>query len=143
MAGITITDLPNGVLTPGSLFAAADVNSGAPSGYSSGKHSAAGLADGILGVFEYTQDLDTTNKTIFGAINELQTGAGGVVLTGTLTAGATTLVLTDVSITNDSMFDFYTSVYGVNPTAVSAILGQITLTFEQQAVDVGVKVVVK
>ena len=143
MAGITITDLSNGVLTPGSLFAAADVNSGAPSGYSSGKHSAAGLADGILGTFEYTQEINTANKTIFGAINELVTSGGGVVLTGTLTAGTTTVVLSDPSITTDSTFDFYTSVFGVNPIAASVIAGQITLTFEQQAVNVGVKVVVK
>lgn len=74
---IKISALSNGTLTTGSLFVAADENSGTPSGYSSGKHSAGDMGLGILGQFQYTQQLQTTAKTIFGAINELAQGGGG------------------------------------------------------------------
>lgn len=65
------------------------------------------------------------------------------VLTGTLTAGETTLTITDSSITADSIIELYTNVYGVNPTAVSAVEGSITLTFDSQASDINVRVEVR
>lgn len=40
------------------------------SGYSTFKCSASELAEALLGDLSYTQDLDTVDKTIFGAINE-------------------------------------------------------------------------
>lgn len=58
----------------------------------------------------------------------------------TLTAGSTTLTISDELITTDSTFDIYTSVYGVNPTNVIASTGSIVLTFEAQQSDLGVKV---
>lgn len=61
-------------------------------------------------------------------------------LIGTLTAGNTTLTISDELITIDSTFDIYTSVYGVNPANVVASTGSITLTFEAQQSDLGVKV---
>ena len=61
-------------------------------------------------------------------------------LTGTLTAGETTITLTDDSITTDSKFDFYTSIYGVNPTAVTVSSGSVTLTFDAQETDMNVEV---
>lgn len=61
-------------------------------------------------------------------------------LTGTLTAGTTTLTLTDSTITTDSKFDFYTSIYGVNPTAVTVSNGSITLTFDAQETNMNVEV---
>ena len=61
-------------------------------------------------------------------------------LTGTLTAGATNITLTDSTITTDSTFDFYTSIYGVNPTAVTVSNGSITLTFDAQETDMNVEV---
>lgn len=64
----------------------------------------------------------------------------GKILSGTLTAGNTTLTISDASITTDSIFDFYTSVYGINPTAVSVSAGSIELTFESQNADLGVKI---
>ena len=61
-------------------------------------------------------------------------------LTGTLTAGATTITLTGSTITTDSKFDFYTSIYGVNPTAVTVSNGSIALTFDAQETDMNVEV---
>ena len=61
-------------------------------------------------------------------------------LTGTLTAGKTSITLTDDSITTDSTFDFYTSIYGVSPTNVVVAAGSITLEFDAQSVDMAVEV---
>ena len=41
---------------------------------------------------------------------------------------------------NDSKFDFYTSIFGVNPTAVTVSNGSITLTFDAQKTDMNVEV---
>ena len=61
-------------------------------------------------------------------------------ITGTLTAGQTSLTLSDAAITTSSTVDVYTDTYGVNPTAISVANGSVTLTFDEQAADLGVKV---
>lgn len=61
-------------------------------------------------------------------------------LTGTLTAGNTSITLQDASITTNSTIDIYTDTFGVNPTDVVVAAGSVTLTFEAQASDLGVKV---
>lgn len=61
-------------------------------------------------------------------------------LTGTLTAGETTITLTDDSITTGRKFDFYTSIYGVSPTNVTVADGNITLEFDAQETDMNVEV---
>ena len=65
---------------------------------------------------------------------------GFVEVTGTLLAGTTTLVLSDASITSTSTLDAFTDVYGVSPTDMVATTGSVTLTFEAQESDLGVKV---
>lgn len=65
------------------------------------------------------------------------------VLSATLTAGSTQLVFTDASITNNSLIDVYTTVYGVNPTEQVQSGTTLTLTFDAQDSNIGVKVVVK
>ena len=65
---------------------------------------------------------------------------GFVEVTGTLLAGYTTLVLSDASITSTSTLDVFTDVYGVNPADMVATTGSVTLTFEAQESDLGVKV---
>ena len=67
-------------------------------------------------------------------------GAEYVDVTGTLTAGSTSVTLSNAAITTSSTLDFYTDTYGVNPTAVTVSTGSVVLTFEEQASDVGVKV---
>lgn len=67
----------------------------------------------------------------------------GTTLTATLTAGATSVTFTDPAITDDSLIDVYTDVYGVIPTdmAYDGDTHTLTVTFDpQQAADVGVKV---
>lgn len=61
-------------------------------------------------------------------------------VTGTLLSGNTSLTLSNASITTSSTLDFFTDVYGVNPTNVVVSTGSVTLTFESQASDIGVKV---
>lgn len=61
-------------------------------------------------------------------------------LTATLSTGETTLTISDSSITEDSMIDIYTNVFGVNPTEVTVASGSITLVFDAQETDLGVKV---
>lgn len=136
----SITEFPNGTLTEGSLFVAADVNAG--TGYASGKHSASGLANGMCGEFEFNA-LETSNKTIFEAINELNAIGDYATASGTLTAGQTSLTISDNRITTDSLLDIYTSIYGVSPTAVTVSAGSVTLTFEAQAADMDVAVNIK
>lgn len=60
----------------------------------------------------------------------------------TLSAGQTNITITDNRITANSAMSFYTSIYGVNPTAVQATTGRVTLTFDAQQGDmeVGVRV---
>lgn len=67
-------------------------------------------------------------------------GAGYVDVTGTLIAGQTSITLSDASILTTSTLDFYTDVYGVNPTAVSVSTGSVILTFAAQQSNLGVKV---
>ena len=73
-------------------------------------------------------------------ITDLNVDTYWIDLTGTLTAGQTSITLSDSIITTDSTFDFYTDTFGANPINVVATNGSITLTFEAQQSDVGVKV---
>lgn len=61
-------------------------------------------------------------------------------VTGTLAVGETSITLTSGAIASDSAFDIYTSIYGVNPTAVTASSGSITLEFDAQSADMAVEV---
>lgn len=65
------------------------------------------------------------------------------VLTSTLAIGATTVVFTDSSIGANSRLDWYTDVFGVNPTNVVANGSTVTLTFEAQESAIGVRLVVR
>lgn len=60
----------------------------------------------------------------------------------TLAAGDTSITIADQRITANSAMSFYTSEYGVNPTAVSVANGSVTLTFDVQTeeMEVGVRV---
>ena len=84
-----------------------------------------------------------------GSFSTNQTGdttielSGETILTGTLKAGETSLTLTSEAISEDSLIDAYTNIYGVAPTAISQSAGSITLTFKSQSSDMGVKVVIR
>lgn len=59
---------------------------------------------------------------------------------GTLTAGATSITLSDSAITTSSTFEPFTSIFGVKPTNMVAVAGSVTLTFEAQSTNMDVKV---
>ena len=80
--------------------------------------------------------LNTTDKKIIGAINEVR----GTFVTGTLTAGSTSLTLSDASITTSSTIDIYVDTFGIQPTNAVVTTGSITLSFLAQSADVSVKV---
>lgn len=81
------------------------------------------------------------NKTIPQAI----AAAGGVEVIGTLTAGATSLTLSDASITTNSTIDIYVNdaFYGVMPLTIAVSTGLLTMTFIAQSADMAVKAVIK
>lgn len=138
--GIKISELTSASFNPNSLMPLAVPDPNAITGYTNGQESLNAVGEGIVSSIAYTASaLRTTAKTIIGAINETH----GIEVTGTLTAGTTSVTLSDASIDSDSSFDIYTSVYMVNPTVVSVSTGSIALTFEAQASDVGVKVVIR
>lgn len=110
------------------------------------------VANTIYGIESGTTVVANPSGTASGDLNSIQigstiydilTGGGGgswTDVTGTLTAGQTTLTLTNSAITTDSTLDFYTDTFGVNPTDVTVTTGSVTLTFEEQADDIEVKV---
>ena len=58
----------------------------------------------------------------------------------TLTAGNTTVTISNAAITGNETIDVYTNVFGINPTIIVASSGSIVLTFPVQANDIQVKV---
>ena len=65
----------------------------------------------------------------------------GRILTGTLTAGQTTLVLSDNSIDSDTIIaNIYVDTFGANPESITVATGSITLTFTAMVSDLSVKV---
>lgn len=135
---ISIHDLPNGVLTEDSLFAMAYPISG---GYASGKIPASVLGKGLGEEVEFAS-LQTGNKTMFGAINELATASYGKVLTATLTAGQTTVTFTDSDIKEDSLIDVYSDPV-LNIVSDQSSAGSYAVTFEAQSSDVSIAIVIR
>ena len=83
------------------------------------------------------------SKIMYGGIaygSAVEGDYGWTDLTGTLTAGSTSLTIQHDVITTTTTIEIYTDTFGVNPTNVVVTTGQIVLTFNAQASDVGVKV---
>lgn len=78
---------------------------------------------------------------------KIPSGDDAFVMSDTLTAGSTTITFTNDAITEDSAFDYWTSIkegaFGISPTNAVATTGQLVLTFPAQATDMIVKVEVK
>lgn len=77
----------------------------------------------------------------FDKILKLQL-SGSPIITGTLTAGETSVLIESATINENSILAFYTSVYGANPTGVTVSAGSVVLTFEARENDliVGVQI---
>lgn len=122
---------------------------------------------GVVATSTTYSALNTTSKNLVGAVNELVsskqntlTAGTGIsissntvslsqtVLTGTLTAGNTFIILTDDAITTSSTIQYFieppTNTYdgSIRPLSATVDTGSITLTFEAQQYNIGVKVVI-
>lgn len=87
-------------------------------------------------ITHYRIKVDSQGPSIYGdAVKTLYKDK-----TATLQTGETSLTITDASITTNSTIDYYTSIYGVNPTNAVVTTGQIVLTFDAQESDMSVKV---
>ncbi len=64
------------------------------------------------------------------------------ITTATLATGQTQITLLNSRITTTSILSFYTSIFGVNPEAVTVTNGSVTLTFDAQSenMEVGVRI---
>lgn len=82
---------------------------------------------------------DSTEFVFNGTVWQ-EFGAASTIFTETLTAGDTTITITNSQIAIGSTIDIYTDVYGLEPTNVAVTAGQIVLTFDAQGVDIHVKV---
>lgn len=83
------------------------------------------------------------SKIMYGGIaygSAVEGDYGWTDLTGTLTAGQTSLTIQHEIITTTATIEIYTDTFGVNPTNAVVTNGQIVLTFNAQASDVGVMV---
>lgn len=108
------------------------------------------LKAAVKGLIDSQEDFDAQTVSTLQAVDsfalkEILDGMKGIALTGTLTASATSITITDAAIVtgNTVKYDYYTDVYGVSPTAASITTGSMTLTFAAQTVDVAVRVEIR
>jgi hypothetical protein len=80
----------------------------------------------------------TTAKSVVGAINEV----AGKKLPATLTAGSTSLTFTDSAITANSLISVYIE-GGLLYNSITTAVGSVVLTFDEQATDVAVVLIVR
>ena len=127
------TTIPTGSL----LFVSVE-DQQSTSGYASKKITSENVGNQLLTAYNFNS-LNTTSKNPIGAINELK----GTELTAVLSAGSTTVTISNAEILTTSTVDIYTDAFGVNPEDVTVTTGQIVLTFPDQASDLNVKVVIR
>lgn len=99
------------------------------------------LSDDIETVQEAVGEIQEDVETLETALNDKENKP--VEVTGTLTAGNTTITLSDQRLTTTGTYEYYTDVYGVAPTDVVPATGSVTLTFEASQTNLGVKVVMR
>lgn len=139
MADMDITQYPiASPLSISDLLYIAIPNALSPTGFSLCKITSSELADYLLNQIQFATRLDTTHKTVFGAINEV----AGKKLPATLTAGSTSLTFTDSAITADSLIFVFTE-GGLLYNSITTAVGSVVLTFDEQATDVDVAILVR
>ena len=121
------------------LFALAREDNTSETGYRSKVARVDAMAKKVVNETDYSQ-LQTTDKKIIGAINEVNAKASKVEVTGTLTAGQTSITLSDASITTSSFIQVFADNGNVNYTSISVITGSVTIGFLAQASDMTVTV---
>lgn len=135
MANKRIIDLDAGSVNQHSWFEQADTENG-----KSEKVSADDISD-YVGELANFSSLDTTAKGLVGAVNEVNAKTGKIV-SGKLTAGETSITISDASITADSMILPYFEPE-VMYNSLTPSVGSVVLTFDAQEVDVNIKLEVK
>lgn len=81
---------------------------------------------------------------VLGLIYSLENDKDGkTVLSQRLTSGSTSLTFTDNHITDNSLIEVYTDIYGKSPTAMTQSEHTVTLTFKAQAESMTVKLVIR
>lgn len=83
------------------------------------------------------------SKIMYGGVaygSAVEGDYGWTDLTGTLIAGQTSLTIQNSIITTDVVIKPHTNVFGVNPTGMTVTNGQVVLSFNAQATDLGVMV---
>lgn len=93
-----------------------------------------GAIDGITDSLVETSSRIAASAKAVSTLNQ----ALGSIMTATLTAGSTSVSFSPVS--DDSLIDVYTDIYGVNPESVTLDDNHLVLTFAEQETDVTVKV---
>ena len=78
-------------------------------------------------------------STVFAKKDEVNI----TVLNGTLNTGETVLSLESEKITEDSIIDVYSDMYGLTPSSITQSNTSVTLTFKPQSSDVNIKVVIR
>lgn len=132
MGNKRIIDLDAGSVNQHSWFEQADTEND-----KSEKVSAEDIGD-FVNTSQIYSGLNTTAKAVVGAINEV----AGKKLPTTLTAGSTSLTFTDSAITADSLISVYTE-DGLLFNSITTSVGSVVLTFDEQASDVTVAIIVR
>lgn len=129
------------------LFEIAQADQSSASGYKSYKQTLSNVADAIAKDIDQNT-LNTTNKKIVGAINEVKQSVDGlsIVISATLEAGETDLVITNQNILETSLIDIYPE--GgliIAPTSITddSANHSVTFTYDAQEDDVNFKIHVK
>lgn len=122
----------------GSLFFVSVEDQQSTSGYASKKITSENVGNQLLTAYNFNS-LNTTSKNVIGAVNELK----GTELTSVLSAGSTTVTISNAAILTTSTIDIYVDKYGISPEDVTVTTGQIVLTFAEQASDLNIKVVIR
>jgi hypothetical protein len=93
--------------------------------------------DTLFDVLEY--DLPTLAKMVAEHDDAL------AVTRATLTAGSTSVTFSGLTLTSNSVFDFYASEFGIYPTAVTVDVtnGTVTTTWDSQSSDIEVGITVR
>ena len=125
-----ISAFTSGTVDQSSCFLQA--NNGASS-----KVSAEDIGD-FVNTSQTYSGLNTTAKSVVGAINEV----AGKELPATLTAGSTSLTFTDSAIKANSRISVYAE-GGLLYNSIATAVGSVVLTFDEQATDVAVVLIVR
>ena len=92
------------------------------------------IDDSIQGFITVTFPVQTDDVAVFLRLEPIPSGSQ--MLSQVLRAGDTSVTFTNIPLT-DNIIEVYTSMEGLNYTDIDdSVLGQITITYEPQAVDV-------